>query len=125
MYIYTYMMYMSAKCINVNRQKNYIHLTSSLTSCPTVSYQENQKDASYITVSSRPTPDSQPSTRIVKSMSLKVAIAKGTIVLLGENSQPGKANKPDVFEVNKFFRRLSFKRQVRQTDMTDMSDEEG
>ncbi|KAF7656906.1 hypothetical protein LDENG_00034580 [Lucifuga dentata] len=43
------------------------------------SYQEHWKDASYITVSSRPTPDSEPGARIVKSTSLKAAIAKGKI----------------------------------------------
>ncbi|XP_028267951.1 protein FAM234B [Parambassis ranga] len=75
-----------------------------------VSYQEHLKDATYITVSSRPTPDSEPSARIVKSMSLKGAIGKGRIVRLGESSNPGPV-KPGAFEVNKFFRHLSFKRQ--------------
>lgn len=78
-----------------------------------VSYQERQKDATYITVSSRPKPDSEPSTRIVKSMSLKAAIAKGKIVRLSESSKPGEPAKPGDFEINKFFRRLSFKQQVR------------
>lgn len=76
-----------------------------------VSYQEHLKDATYITVSSRPTPGSEPSARIVKSMSLKGAIGKAQIVRLGESSGPGPV-KPGAFEVNKFFRRLSFKRQV-------------
>lgn len=84
------------------------------TSSLTVSYQEHQKDASYITVSSRPTPDSGPSARIVKSMSLRAAITKGQTVRLGESNKTGAPVKPGVFEVNKFFRRLSFKRQVRK-----------
>lgn len=79
----------------------------------TVSYRERQKDASYITVSSRPTPDSEPGARIVKSMSIRAAIAKGQIVRLEESSKTGEPVKPAAFEVNKFFRRLSFKHQVR------------
>ena len=90
-------------------------LLFSPTSSLTVSYQENQKDASYITVSSRPTPDSEPGARIVKSMSLRAAITKGQIVRLGESNKSGEPVKPGVFEVNKFFRHLSFKNQVRKT----------
>ncbi|XP_029945234.1 protein FAM234B [Salarias fasciatus] len=76
-----------------------------------VSYLEHLKDATYITVSSRPTPDSEPGARIVKSMSLRAAIASGQIVRLGESGKAGSPLKPSVFEINKFFRRLSFKRQ--------------
>uniref|UniRef100_A0A3Q0T4Z2 Family with sequence similarity 234 member B n=1 Tax=Amphilophus citrinellus TaxID=61819 RepID=A0A3Q0T4Z2_AMPCI len=79
-----------------------------------VSYQEHQKDATYITVSSRPTPNSQPSARIVKSMSLRAAITKGQIVRLGEGSKTGGPLKPGAFEVSKFFRRLTFRHQVRK-----------
>ncbi|XP_039978873.1 protein FAM234B [Xiphias gladius] len=90
-----------------------LELTSTTETAVTsaVSYQEHQKDASYITVSSRPTPDSGPSARIVKSMSLRAAITKGQTVRLGESNKTGAPVKPGVFEVNKFFRRLSFKRQ--------------
>uniref|UniRef100_A0A8D0ADV0 Family with sequence similarity 234 member B n=1 Tax=Sander lucioperca TaxID=283035 RepID=A0A8D0ADV0_SANLU len=87
--------------------KILLELTSTTDAAVTtaVSYQEHQKDASYITVSSRPTPYSEPA-----------AITKGQIVRLEEsNKQPGGAVKPGVFEVNKFFRGLSFKRQVRKT----------
>ena len=79
----------------------------------TVSYMERQKDATYITVSSRPTPESKPGARVVKSMSLRAAIAKGQIVRLEESNKTGEPVKPGAFEVNKFFRRLSFKHQVR------------
>uniref|UniRef100_A0A8D3C2Z2 Family with sequence similarity 234 member B n=1 Tax=Scophthalmus maximus TaxID=52904 RepID=A0A8D3C2Z2_SCOMX len=89
--------------------------TTDTTVTSAVSYEEHQKDASYITVSSRPTPDSGPSARIVKSMSLRAAITKGQIVRLGESNKTGAQIKPGVFEVNKFFRRLSFRRQVRET----------
>ncbi|XP_042247695.1 protein FAM234B [Thunnus albacares] len=85
--------------------------TTHTTVTSAVSYQENQKDASYITVSSRPTPDSEPGARIVKSMSLRAAITKGQIVRLGESNKSGEPVKPGVFEVNKFFRHLSFKNQ--------------
>lgn len=79
-----------------------------------MSYLEHQKDATYITVSSRPTPESEPGARIVKSMSLRAAVAKGKVVRLGESNKPGEPLKPGAFEVNKFFRRLSFKHQVRR-----------
>ncbi|XP_071758143.1 protein FAM234B [Centroberyx gerrardi] len=90
-----------------------LQLTSTTDTAVTsaVSYQEHQKDASYITVSSRPTPESEPGARIVKSLSLRAAITKGQVVRLGESSKAGGPVKPGVFEVNKFFRRLSFKRQ--------------
>ncbi|XP_075940274.1 protein FAM234B [Anarhichas minor] len=88
-----------------------LELTSTTDTAVTsaVSYQERQKDASYITVSSRPTPASVPGARIVKSMSLRAAITKGQIVRLEEGNKPGGPVKPGVFEVNKFFRGLSFK----------------
>ncbi|KAM9844292.1 protein FAM234B isoform 1-T1 [Aulostomus maculatus] len=76
-----------------------------------VSYQEHQKDASYITVSSRPTPDSVPGARIIKSMSLRAAVTKAQLVRLGERNKTAGAIKPSTFEVNKFFRRLAFKQQ--------------
>ncbi|CAN9505763.1 unnamed protein product [Ophioblennius macclurei] len=76
-----------------------------------VSYVEHLKDATYITVSSRSTPGSEPGARIVKSMSLRTAVAKGKIVRLGESSKTGPPLKPSVFEINKFFRRLTFKHQ--------------
>uniref|UniRef100_A0A3B4YNY4 Family with sequence similarity 234 member B n=1 Tax=Seriola lalandi dorsalis TaxID=1841481 RepID=A0A3B4YNY4_SERLL len=100
-----------------------LELTSTTDTAVTsaVSYEEHQKDASYITVSSRPTTDSEPSARIVKSMSLRAAITKGQIVRLGEGNKTGAPVKPGVFEVIKFFRRLSFKHQVRKTQV-DLSD---
>ncbi|XP_060946551.1 protein FAM234B [Limanda limanda] len=85
--------------------------TTDTTVASAVSYQEQQKDATYITVSSRPTPDSEPMARIVKSMSLRAAIVKAQIVRLGERNKTGTPVKPGALEVNKFFRRLSFKRQ--------------
>ncbi|XP_034046047.1 protein FAM234B [Thalassophryne amazonica] len=76
-----------------------------------VSYQEHQKDASYITVSSPPTPHSDPGARLIKNMSLRAAIAKAQVVRLQESKKTGGPIKSSVFEVNKFFRHLSFKRQ--------------
>lgn len=72
-----------------------------------MSYSESQKDATYITVSSRPVPDSEPGARIVRSMTMKAAIAQGRVVRLGESPA-----RPSNSEINKFFRRLSFRRQV-------------
>ncbi|XP_008282749.1 protein FAM234B [Stegastes partitus] len=85
--------------------------TTDTTVTSAVSYQEHQKDASYVTVSSRPTPDSEPGARVVKTMSLRAAITKGQIVRLGEPGKTGAPVKPGAFEINKFFRRLTFKRQ--------------
>ncbi|XP_057717584.1 protein FAM234B [Corythoichthys intestinalis] len=76
-----------------------------------VSYEERQKDATYITVSSRPTPDSAPGARIVKSMRLRAAIAKGQIVPLGQSNKTGTDLKPDMFELNMFYGHLFFKQQ--------------
>uniref|UniRef100_A0A3B5B683 Family with sequence similarity 234 member B n=1 Tax=Stegastes partitus TaxID=144197 RepID=A0A3B5B683_9TELE len=90
--------------------------TTDTTVTSAVSYQEHQKDASYVTVSSRPTPDSEPGARVVKTMSLRAAITKGQIVRLGEPGKTGAPVKPGAFEINKFFRRLTFKRQVREEE---------
>ncbi|TMS15083.1 Protein FAM234B [Larimichthys crocea] len=91
-----------------------LELTSTTDTAVTsaVSYQERQKDATYITVSSRPTLDSEPGARIVKSMSLRAAIAKGQIVRLKESDKAGEPVKSSTSEVKKFFRRLSFKHQL-------------
>ncbi|XP_051571070.1 protein FAM234B isoform X2 [Myxocyprinus asiaticus] len=70
----------------------------------TVSYQSQQKDASYISVSSRPTSSLGLGNRLLKSFSMKAAIAAGQIVQLGDVSRDVGA-----FHINKFFRRLSFK----------------
>ncbi|XP_029364848.1 protein FAM234B isoform X2 [Echeneis naucrates] len=90
-----------------------LELTSTTDTAVTsaVSYEEHQKDASYITISSRPTPDSEPNAQIVKSMSLKAAIAKGQIVRLEESDNTGAPVKPPMFEVNEFFSGLTFKHQ--------------
>ncbi|XP_068606439.1 protein FAM234B [Brachionichthys hirsutus] len=83
--------------------------TTDTTVTSAVSYQEGEKDATYITVSSRPSPESEPGARIVKSMSLRAAITKAQIVRLGgETKEP---LEPGAFEVNAFFRRLTFKHQ--------------
>ncbi|KAJ8387541.1 hypothetical protein AAFF_G00152370 [Aldrovandia affinis] len=72
-----------------------------------VSYQEQQKDASYITVSARPI--SKPGAQVVKSLSLRASIAGGKILRLGETRRAGASVKPGAFEINKFFRHLSFR----------------
>lgn len=77
-----------------------------------VSYLEYLKDATYITVSSRPSTGSETSAQIVESTSLRAAIKTGQIVQLGENQKSEAAGKVTAHEVNAFFRRLSFKPQV-------------
>lgn len=77
-----------------------------------VSYQDRQKDATYMVVSLRPTPESRPGAWMVTSMSLRAAVAKGRLVRLQESNKTGELVQPDEFEANKFFRRLTFKHQV-------------
>lgn len=77
-----------------------------------VRYQNHQKDASYITVSSSTMPNSVPSTYIVKCVSLRAAITKGQTVWIGDGSKTAGALKPG--EVSKFFRHLTFRHQVRK-----------
>ncbi|XP_061080263.1 protein FAM234B isoform X1 [Conger conger] len=73
-----------------------------------VSYQEQQKDASYITVSARP---AKPGVQVLRSQSLRASIAGANIVRLGEDKQSGASVRPGAFEINKFFRNLSFRQQ--------------
>ncbi|XP_062309986.1 protein FAM234B [Osmerus eperlanus] len=74
-----------------------------------VTYEEQQKDASYIIISSRPTSSPEPGTQVVRSLRLRSAIVAGQIVRLGGGSKGPGPFRPGVFEINKFFRHLSFK----------------
>eukprot|EP00066_Takifugu_rubripes_P012576 XP_011601842.1 PREDICTED: uncharacterized protein KIAA1467 homolog [Takifugu rubripes] len=76
-----------------------------------VSYQDRQKDATYMVVSLRPTPESRPGAWMVTSMSLRAAVAKGRLVRLQESNKTGQLVQADEFEANRFFRRLTFKHQ--------------
>ncbi|XP_073691411.1 protein FAM234B-like [Garra rufa] len=72
----------------------------------TVSYQAQQKDASYISVSSRPSSGRALGAQMLKTLSLKAAIADAQIVRLTDASGDGKLS---AFHINKFFRRLVFR----------------
>nr|XP_023685693.1 protein FAM234B-like [Paramormyrops kingsleyae] len=75
-----------------------------------VSYQEQQKDASYVTVSSRhPPADPKPDAQVVKRMRVKALITDGRTLRLGEPRHTGQSLRPGDFEINKFFRQLSFR----------------
>ncbi|XDV11007.1 hypothetical protein PO909_000078, partial [Leuciscus waleckii] len=76
----------------------------------TVSYQPQQKDASYISVSSRPTSGRRPAEQLLKSLSLRAAIADAQILQLPDASRDASPDTP--FHVSKFFRRLSFKQDI-------------
>ncbi|KAM3864403.1 protein FAM234B [Diretmus argenteus] len=104
-----------------------LQLTSTTDTAVTsaVSYQEHQKDASYISVSSRPTTNSEHGVRIVKSLSVRAAITKGQIKRLGDGSKAAGPVKPTLFEVNKFFRRLSFKHQARKNKTVSLTSDAG
>lgn len=92
-----------------------MHRAWSNTCCVflSVSYEEQWKDAAYITVFSRPTSGLGPGTRVVKSLSLKAAIVGALIVRLGEENKGGSPVRPGAFEIKKFYKQLSFKHQVR------------
>lgn len=90
----------------------YFFLMNDHSSSLIVRYQNHQKDASYITVSSSTMPNSVPSTYIVKCVSLRAAITKGQTVWIGDGSKTAGALKPG--EVSKFFRHLTFRHQVRK-----------
>ena len=83
-----------------------------------MSYQEPQRDASYITVSSRPALDSEPGAQVVKRLSLKDAMSKAQTVRLNEGSGAKGPSKPGAFELKRFFRQLGFRPQVRATGDT-------
>ncbi|KAK2917188.1 hypothetical protein Q8A67_001562 [Cirrhinus molitorella] len=72
----------------------------------TVSYQAQQKDASYISVSSRPSSGRALGAQMLKTLSLRAAIAEAQIVRLTDASRDGKLS---AFHINKFFRRLAFR----------------
>nr|XP_055051121.1 protein FAM234B isoform X1 [Misgurnus anguillicaudatus] len=77
----------------------------------TVSYEQQQKDASYISVSSRPTSGLGPGAQLVKSLSIKTAIAAGQMIDLEDVNRDGNSVRITVFHINSFFKRLSFKQQ--------------
>ncbi|KAM8824195.1 protein FAM234B isoform 1-T1 [Synchiropus picturatus] len=72
-----------------------------------VSYQPSQSDATYISVSSRPTTDSESGTRVIRSIGLRAAISRAHLVRLGDQDKTGP-DKAGTLEVTKFFRRLAF-----------------
>lgn len=76
-----------------------------------MSYQDRQKDAIYVVVFLRPTPEPQPGAWTVRSMGLRAVIAKGRIVRLQESNKTGELAQPGESEA-KAFRRLAFKHQV-------------
>ncbi|XP_048847982.1 protein FAM234B isoform X2 [Brienomyrus brachyistius] len=89
-----------------------VELTSTTDTILTaaVSYQEQQKDASYVTVSSRHPPTGpKPDAQVVKHMRLKALITDGRVLWLGEARRASQSLRPGDFEINKFFRQLSFR----------------
>lgn len=72
----------------------------------TVGYAPQQKDASYTSVSSVPVSGRQPALQMLKSVSLKAAIADAQILQLSNSS--AHTHTHSAFHINQFFRRLSF-----------------
>ncbi|XP_016322342.1 protein FAM234B [Sinocyclocheilus anshuiensis] len=68
-----------------------------------VSYQVQQKDACYISVSSRPSARTLGA-QMLQTLSLRAALADARILRLTD-----AADKPSAFQLRKFFRRLAFR----------------
>ncbi len=81
--------------------------TLCLLTARVVSYQTAQKDASYISVSSRPSAGRALGTQMLQALGLRAAATDARILRLTD------ADKPSVFQLRKSFRRLAF-RQVQQ-----------
>ncbi|XP_066530545.1 protein FAM234B isoform X2 [Hoplias malabaricus] len=76
-----------------------------------VSYQEVQKDSSYVVVLSRPVSGLGLGAQVVKSLSVKAALTSALTVRLGQDSKSSAPLTPTDFQINKFFRQLSFRQQ--------------
>ncbi|XP_060760153.1 protein FAM234B isoform X2 [Neoarius graeffei] len=72
----------------------------------TVSYVDEQKDVSYMVVVSRPVSGLGPGAQLVKSVSVRASLSSATTVRLSDDTRTHTA-----FQINKFFRTLSFRRQ--------------
>ncbi|KAF4080909.1 hypothetical protein AMELA_G00176480 [Ameiurus melas] len=72
----------------------------------TVSYDDEQKDVSYVVVVSRPVSGLGPGAQLVKSVSVRSSLSKATTVRLSDDTHTHTA-----FQINKFFRSLSFRHQ--------------
>ncbi|XP_016117820.1 protein FAM234B-like, partial [Sinocyclocheilus grahami] len=68
-----------------------------------VSYQAQQKDACYISVSSRPSARTLGA-QMLQTLSLRAALADARILRITD-----AADKPSAFQLRKFFRRLAFR----------------
>uniref|UniRef100_A0A8B9H8B5 Family with sequence similarity 234 member B n=1 Tax=Astyanax mexicanus TaxID=7994 RepID=A0A8B9H8B5_ASTMX len=77
-----------------------------------VSYQDIQKDSSYVVVLSRPVSGLGPGAMVVKSVSVRASLATAlTIQLEQDNKAAGSSHTPSAFQINKFFKQLSFRQQ--------------
>ncbi|KPP79622.1 hypothetical protein Z043_100784, partial [Scleropages formosus] len=75
-----------------------------------ISYQEQQKDASYFTISSRRSQEGlRQGSQVIRSMSLRASIAESQIWRLSDAGKAGTPIRPGDFELNKFFRQLAFR----------------
>ncbi|KAL7829932.1 hypothetical protein AOLI_G00308170 [Acnodon oligacanthus] len=75
----------------------------------TVSYQEVHKDASYVVVLSRPVSGLGLGAQVVKSLSVRASLTSALTVHLGQDSKASGPLTPTAFQINKFFKQLSFR----------------
>lgn len=87
-----------------------ITLTPAALHSLAVSYDEEQKDVSYVVVVSRPVSGLGPGVQLVKSVSVRASLTRAATVRLSDDSRAHTA-----FQIDKFFKTLSFRRQVRST----------
>ncbi|KAF7686538.1 protein FAM234B [Silurus meridionalis] len=76
----------------------------------TVSYDDEQKDVSYVVVVSRPVSGLGPGPQLVKSVSVRASLTTASTVRLSEDPR-SHTHTHTAFQINKFFRSLSFRRQ--------------
>ncbi|XP_027032080.2 protein FAM234B [Tachysurus fulvidraco] len=73
-----------------------------------VSYDDEQKDVSYVVVVSRPVSGLGPGVQLVKSVSVSASLTSATTVRLSDDTH---TRAHTTFQINKFFRSLAFRRQ--------------
>ncbi|KAG7326056.1 hypothetical protein KOW79_010981 [Hemibagrus wyckioides] len=73
-----------------------------------VSYDDEQKDVSYVMVVSRPVSGLGPGAQLVKSVSVSASLTGAATVRLSDDTH---SHTHTAFQINKFFRSLTFRRQ--------------
>ncbi|MCJ8749380.1 hypothetical protein PDJAM_G00175510 [Pangasius djambal] len=81
---------------------------TKVTASERMSYDDEQKDVSYVVVVSRPVSGPGPGAQLVKSVSVRASLSSATAVRLSDDTH---TRTHTAFQINSFFRSLSFRRQ--------------